>query len=225
MSIKYSIIIPTCKENNLIPCLESIRKFTDLSETEIIVICNGYDGNPPVDVSAISFSEKIGYPAAINAGIASAQGEFIILLNDDTQLLEQSKNQWIELLSTPFSDEKMAITGPWMVKNTEIDRDFMIFFCVMIRKSALDLIGPLDAKAFGFGYGEDVDLCCRAVDFGYKIAQVPVSYKLPYDGRIAVGQFPIWHEGNAPCRIRETQTFPDSRAAWCQTSSRYGRSS
>ena len=42
-----SIVIPTCKEKNLLPCLESIREYTDMDQVEVIAVCNGYDGLPP----------------------------------------------------------------------------------------------------------------------------------------------------------------------------------
>ena len=121
----------------------------------------------------IWYPEKIGYPAACNAGIKEAKGESIVLLNDDTILLPQGTNDWLNILSAPFSDPKVAITGPWMMRKTpEIQQDFICFFCCMIRKSALDTIGLLD-EVFGAGYAEDVDLCCRAVASGLRLVQVP----------------------------------------------------
>jgi beta-1,4-mannosyl-glycoprotein beta-1,4-N-acetylglucosaminyltransferase len=196
-SMKYSIIIPTCKEKNLIPCLESVRKFTDLTDTEIIVVANGYDGVPKPDVRWIYIEDMIGYPAAVNAGIKVSKGEYVILLNDDTILLEQPNNQWIEILSRAFWDDKMSIAGPWMNWCPYAEHDFLIFFCVMIRKSVFDTIGLLDVEAFGVGYGEDCDLCCKAKAAGFKISQVPIPDKLHYDGRMALGSFPIYHAGNA----------------------------
>lgn len=42
--MKYSIIIPTAfdkREELLQPCIESIQKYTDLTDVEIIVVANG----------------------------------------------------------------------------------------------------------------------------------------------------------------------------------------
>jgi hypothetical protein len=94
----------------------------------------------------------------------------------------------------------MAIAGPWMNWCPWAEHDFLIFFCVMIRKSVFETIGVLDEKAFGVGYGEDCDLCCKAKAAGYKIAQVPVPDRINYDGRMALGQFPIFHAGNETFR-------------------------
>lgn len=197
--MSISIIIPTCKSENLIPCLESIWKYSD--KVEIIVVCNGYGGLAPDGCIVSWHDEMIGYPAAVNEGIKLATGDFIVLLNDDTVLLPQEKNDWLNLLSAPFSDPEVAITGPWKMRNTEIERDFICFFCCMIRRSAIDSVGLLDARTFGAGYSEDVDWCCRAQHRGFKIVQVPVEDDVPYDGRFGYGAFPIYHAGN--------QTFKD----------------
>lgn len=222
--IKNSIIIPTafdkCQEL-LKPCIESIIKFTNLLETEVIVVANGCTDDtenyvrwleqsyiqipqfPPYindnrqlcprdRFKVISFPEAIGYPAAINAGIREAKGEFIIPFNNDNILLGQEYNKWIEILSQPFEDSKVAITGPWMMHSAEIDREFLCFFCVMIRKSILNEIGLLD-EIFTPGFGEDVDLSCKAVDAGYKIIAVDTT---DYDAAagLGLGHFPIYHK-------------------------------
>jgi len=201
---QISIIIPTAfdgLESRLKPCLESIRKFTDLSETEIIVVKNGCTWVEDLMVDQVlSFNEAIGYPAAINAGINVAKGDYVVLLNDDTILLEQSRHTWIDLLLRAFWDERMAVAGPWMNWCPWAEHNFLIFFCVMIRKSVFERIGVLDEEAFGVGYGEDCDFCCKAKAVGYKICQVPIADKLDYDGRMALGQFPIYHAGNETFR-------------------------
>src|SRR4029077_15523388 len=123
-------------------------------QSEIIVVKNGctWIADLP-DCKVLSFDDAIGYPAAVNYGIKQAQGDYVVLLNDDTILLEQPKNQWIEILLRAFWDEQMAIAGPWMNWCPWAEHDFLIFFCVMIRKSVFERIGLLDEEAFGVGYG------------------------------------------------------------------------
>lgn len=204
--MKNSIIIPTafakCDEL-LRPCLESIVAYTDLSETEVIVVSNGCtDGTDDYVLSLghgfrlQSWPEPLGYPQAVNLGIEWAEGEFVIPFNNDNVLLSQTKNAWIDILAAPFADPDVAISGPWKNWCPFAERDFLIFFCVMIRKSVLADIGYLDLS-FREGYGEDCDLCCKAVDKGYKVVQVPTPSKVAYDGMQASGQFPIYHRGNA----------------------------
>lgn len=208
MNLKFSIVIPTYNkcEEALRPCLESLVKFTDLSETEIIVVANGCTDGTETFVKSIAeahkniklvwFSEAIGYTKAGNEGIKASSGEFIVLLNNDTVLLDQPQNQWLDILVKPFyEDEKIAITGPMKTFSPSAGRDFLIFFCVMISRRALNEIGLMD-EIFAPGYGEDTDWTCRAEDMGWKIKQVPENSSLYYGHNRMTGNFPIYHEGN-----------------------------
>src|SRR5258708_7523634 len=103
-NIKYSIIIPTYQhfQDCLLPCIESVLKYTDISNIEIIIIANGCnDGTNEYLLSLdknlfkIIIDEKpLGYTKATNLGIKEASGEYIILLNNDILLLDQPKNLW-----------------------------------------------------------------------------------------------------------------------------------
>lgn len=137
---KVSIIIPTCKSTNLIPCLESIKKYTDLSDKEIIICANGYDGERGdfEGFNLIWHDERIGYTKAINEGIKQAKGEYIVLLNDDTVFLPQEIDTCINVLLEPFKDEKIGITGPMKTYCPHSQRDFLIFFCVAIPRKILE---------------------------------------------------------------------------------------
>jgi beta-1,4-mannosyl-glycoprotein beta-1,4-N-acetylglucosaminyltransferase len=201
--VKYSIIIPTYT-HPVGELLESIVKFTDMDNTEIIVVANGCSSEKLTDIYSFKdahknvyvrlFNEGIGYPAAVNAGIKSSFGEFIIPLNDDCVLLPQEKNKWLDVLAAPFSDPRMAATGPYMNWSEAAEYWFLIFFCVMLRKSALDNVGLLDEFLYP-GYGEDTDLCIRLKRAGWKIAQVPTDARpdLNHDIKCAIGDFPIFH--------------------------------
>ncbi|MDO8300927.1 glycosyltransferase, partial [Lacisediminimonas sp.] len=43
-------------------------------------------------------------------------------------------------------------------------------FCLLLRRSLLQTLGPLDAGLFPHGYGEENDYCLRAADAGYALA-------------------------------------------------------
>ena len=194
--MKYSIIIPTYNhlDDLLKPCIESIIKYTNLNnETELIVVANGckdktseYMGNLPKSLNIIflDFKEALGYTKATNEGIKIAKGEFVILLNNDTKLLEQEKNQWLLMLREPFDlAYKMAVTGPLLLDSTGTrpGQKFVVFFCAMIKKSLFNELGLLD-EIFTPGGGEDTDFCLKAIDKGYIIAEVGLGF-----------QFPIFH--------------------------------
>jgi len=204
MKPKYSVIVPTYNhlEDCLKPCLESVKKFTNLDNVEVIVVANGCTDGTDKYIDSLGypfklvwFDEGIGFTRAINEGVKVSQGEYIILLNNDTILLDKNypKNTWITMLEAPFlTDAKMGVTGPLMLHDDYADSDVMIFFCVMIKKEVFDKIGLLD-EIFTPGGGEDIDFCIRAMQAGYTQAMVPTDkLKRTFTNE---GKFPIYHKG------------------------------
>ena len=97
-----SIIIPTyTNHKGLVECLDSIKKYTDMSQAEIIVVANGAPEETR-PLATLWFDKPLGFAKAVNAGIRASKGDYVVLLNDDCVLLPQPPNQWIELLRRPF---------------------------------------------------------------------------------------------------------------------------
>ena len=198
--MKYSIIIPTYSNfEGLKACLESIEKYTDLTQAEVIVSCNGCPDETLIYLREKPFivihnQDPIGYARAVNEGIKYAQGEYLVLLNDDTVLLEQEKNDWLTILESGMVGN-VAITGPLLSYSPPAEHNFIIFFCAMIKRILIDEIGKLDTS-FGVGGGEDTDYCIKAERAGYSFAQVPNENLSIRDG-FMVGSFPIYHKGEA----------------------------
>lgn len=202
--MRISVIIPTYNHLSdcLIPCLESIKKYTDYPDFEVLVVANGCKDGTKAYVESLGppfkliwIEEAAGYTESTNEGIKAATGDFVILLNNDTVLLPQKKNQWLEILTAPFfQDEKIGITGPMKTYCPKAKRDFLIFFCVCTRKKFFDEIGLLD-EAFSPGYGEDTDWCCKLENSGYKIHSICNNTSYSGPNRM-LGDFPIYHEGN-----------------------------
>jgi GT2 family glycosyltransferase len=198
---KYSIVIPTYNhcDDLLKPCLESIQEYTDLSDVEIIVVANGcvdntreYLSKSTVPTKTVWFDEGIGYTRATNEGINVATGEYVILLNNDTQFLPQERNDWLNRLVTPFVDPKVGVTGVLELYDKSAESNFLVFFCVMIRRTLFDEIGTLD-EIFSPGYGEDIDFCIRANRAGYECKWVNTVF---YQDERRHTTFPIWHKNN-----------------------------
>lgn len=206
--MKYSIVIPTYNhcDDLLKPCITSIiRNTIPSTDFEIIVVANGctdntreyLDGLSGFNLKTLWFDESIGYTKATNEGIIAADptSEYIILLNNDVILLDQKPNQWIEMLEQPFTvkNGKAGVTGPMKGYNSDTDRNFLIFFCVMIRSSVFSEIGLLD-EIFSPGSGEDVDFCIRAENAGYQIIETGET-TFEQGAHVGTGSFPIYHEG------------------------------
>jgi len=185
--MKYSIVIPTYNncEKYLKPCIDSIIKYTDMNNVELVVSANGCKDNTKQylfylasaipNLKAVWHDEPIGFARATNAGIKAATANRIILLNNDTVLLERAKNKWLEMLDTG------DISGVWSQYSPITKRRFAVFFCVMIDRKVFDAIGLLNEE-YGVGGCEDIEFCYQAEQAGFKI-------DLNFDD----GSFPIYH--------------------------------
>lgn len=211
--VKYSIIIPTAfdhLEKDLKPCIESILKYTDLTDVEVIVVSNGCTDTTDAYVQGIisgagdkfkllSFPEALGYPKAVNKGIDVAMGEYIVFLNNDVILLEQPKNQWLDYLVEPFiKDPLMGVTGTRKNYHMEAGREFIVFYCAMTT-SALANRFRLNEE-YGVGTCDDVEFCIEVENAGYKLATVPLGHPplVTLPGQpVPTSSFPLYHLGGS----------------------------
>lgn len=186
-------------------CLQSIEKYSNYPNMEIIVVDNASsDGSPEFLknwqtssglIRKLILNEKnLGFAAANNQGLSIAQGEYLVLLNNDTYVTPG----WIRTLYQHLKfDHSIGIIGPVtnnIGNEAKIDiqyknMDEMIdlsskytsknlgetfeisttaFFCVMIPRNVFNAVGQLD-EAFGLGFFEDDDYCRRLEQHGFKI--------------------------------------------------------
>ena len=185
-------------------CLNSIERFTHYGRMEIIVVDNASsDGTPDYLVawhdsrpnsSIILNTDNLGFAAANNQGLKIAQGEYVVLLNNDTEVTPG----WLRTLMNHFRlDETLGLVGPVTnnignearikisYKNSEEMREkariytmqhvgetfpirTLAFFCVMMPRRVYERVGPLD-EAFGRGFFEDDDYCRRVEQAGWRL--------------------------------------------------------
>jgi glycosyltransferase involved in cell wall biosynthesis len=209
--MKYSVIIPTYNhcDDLLKPCVESIFKYTNLADIELIISANGCSDNTSLYLDQLRYKfnslnlannikivwsdAPLGYPKAVNDGIKVSTTDKIVLLNNDCILLEQNQNDWLKILNTPFEkNQKCGVSCVVKEHSKVMNYDFAIFFCVMIHKKLFDEIGYLNEE-YTPGSGEDMEFCILAQQNGYEICQ---SYDIaPLDEKYFTGHFPIYHLG------------------------------
>ena len=153
------------------------------------------------EVKVIALPENRGFTGGNNAGIRTAQGEIIILLNNDTEVdphwlaevlaaferhpeagLVASKMKLFDRRDTFHTagdfyrvDGTPGNRGVWKIDRGQYDREEYIFSAcggsAAYRKSMLDQIGLLDEDFF---YScEDIDLAWRAQLAGWKCIYTP----------------------------------------------------
>lgn len=97
MNTELSIIIVNYNTKDMTEaCVDSIRKWSQGSAWEIIVVDNGStDGSAETlkkihGIRLIVNAKNVGFAKANNKGIQSAKGKYILLLNSDTEIREDS---------------------------------------------------------------------------------------------------------------------------------------
>lgn len=210
--MKYSIVIPTYNhcDDLLKPCIESIFKYTNMRDVELIVSANGCKDNTKEYLEKLSdkfreigfeenlkivwHDEPLGYSKATNVGIQKATTDYIVLLNNDTVLLHQYKDLWLDKLVAPFIKNvncgiSCVIKGP----SEPAGKDFAIFFCVMVHRKVFNKIGLLNEE-YGVGGGEDTEFCIEAERVGFEVCQC-LDIEWSEESSMYTGSFPIYHKG------------------------------
>src|SRR5215217_2731089 len=97
---KVSIIMPTKDHAHLLKsCIESIERLTTYRNYEILIIDN--DSTEPATLEylaktphrVIPFREEYNYSRINNLGVSQSKGEYVLLLNDDTEVIS---GEWLE---------------------------------------------------------------------------------------------------------------------------------
>ena len=210
---KYSIVIPTFNKCNelLKPCIESVKAATDLTEAEVIVVANGCFDNTREYVESLGepfkliwSDEQLGFTKATNLGLKTAQGEYVVLLNNDVIIYNRPEpNYWLKLMREPFEKyDRVGMTGPMkFIGVPNISNDFIMFFAAMTKKTILEEVGYLD-ESFTPGGVEDVDFGYRLTQANYAMIEVPegIINNPPNAGGLSATEFPIYHPGGTTCR-------------------------
>jgi GT2 family glycosyltransferase len=116
-----SIVIPSKNAFDIVRCcVESIYATTAYQSFEVILVDTGSD-DPAVlrwyeDVAArhesfrvIDWPEKpFSYARSCNAGADAARGEILVMLNNDTEVLEPS---WLEVLAAEAQQPEVGVVG------------------------------------------------------------------------------------------------------------------
>lgn len=148
---------------------------------------------------------NLGFVGTINRGMAHFPSQDVVLLNSDVIVpADWLKRLQAEAYShphvatvTPFSNNATICSFPNFLEDNPlafnldvhtIDAVFRqstfscisaptgVGFCMFIRRACLNQIGYLNAEKFGRGYGEENDLCQRAIKAGWLNILTPNIY-------------------------------------------------
>lgn len=208
MSLSASIIIPAWNGRDYIEaCLTSVMAQSP-APLEVIVVDNAStDGTADLiadkfpSVRLIQNVRNRGFSGGCNAGLAIAQGDYFVLLNQDTAV----DADWLQILSQTLDNREVGIAGckifypdgktiqhagvaiDWplgltshvghgqpdsQTLNTPASVEAVTGAAMAFRRDVLAAVGPLD-EGFWPGYFEDVDFCLRVREAGYDIQLAP----------------------------------------------------
>lgn len=212
---KVSIIIPVYNQYSFtMKCLRSIKENTKSENYEIILTddCSTDETrnieNCVENITVIHNSPNKGFLKNCNYAVERAKGEYIYLLNNDTQLLPLAIDKLVEILDSDetigaagskliYPDGKLQGAGSNISKNACIisighlenpldekyneikEVDYCCGASLMIRKELWQMLGGFD-EYFAPAYFEETDLCMRIKKQGYKVIYQPLSEVVHY---------------------------------------------
>lgn len=184
------ILIPTFDSPQMIgPCVRSIVDHR-LSENlfHIYIVNNGrFEAMKVLDsigdrnklyVTVLQCEKNHGWEGGLEIGLKESKARFVVFMNDDTYV-PTSSSLWLNRMLRFFDDPKVAAVGPMSncvmgfqnmflpIPQEWFYVSYLIGFCVVIRRSALDEIGGLDVS-MPF-HGDDLDWSIRFRQAGYKL--------------------------------------------------------
>ncbi|MAS35731.1 MAG: glycosyl transferase [Anaerolineaceae bacterium] len=225
-----SIIIPNWNGARFLPvCLDSLARQTYLA-LEVIVVDNAstdeshdiLKARAPA-VQLLALPENRGFTGACNAGIEAASGDFIALLNNDTEvdpnwaaaiidafgrhpdvgsvaskMLLFDRRDYFHTAGDFFTvDGRAGNRGVWQQDSGQYDQEAFVFSAcggsAVYRRTMLDQIGLLDDDFFFSG--EDVDLGWRAQLTGWRCLYVPTAIVYHYLSATGGGVTASYYDG------------------------------
>ncbi len=214
---RVSVVIPTLDHSeDVIRCLESVSAAGDSTSIELILVD---DGSTPkhverfesiVGLRLVRMPSNVGFADACIAGISAAGGEYLMLLNNDTEVLPG----WIDALTAELDrDPTVGVVGAMIVQSnlvlqeagafvmadgtahqygnhdnpldwryrTRREVDYCSGAALLVRRSVWDETDGFDEQ-FKPAYYEDADLCFRARELGSKVVYQPGSTILHKEG-------------------------------------------
>ncbi len=214
---KVSIIIPTYNEVvYTYNCIHSIFENNDFKDYEIIVADDKSAEDTAIlwdnfeNLVIIRNENNLGFLRNCNHAATKARGEYIVFLNNDTQV----QKDWLkELLYIFEHNDKAGLVGSKLVYpdgslqeaggviwrdgsahnygntgnpgacqyNYVKEADYISGASIMIRKALWQQLGGFD-ELYLPAYGEDSDLCFRVREQGYKVIYQPFSVVVHFEG-------------------------------------------
>ena len=216
-SPKVSIIIPVYNNfDYTYHCLLAIHKHTPLDLVEIIIADdNSQDETINIkeyikNITVIRNNQNLGFLKNCNNASKYAKGEFLVFLNNDTQV----QPNWLEALLSCFEDPVVGLVGPKFVYedgilqeagaiifqdgfakrygtldnplkpkyNYKKEVDYVSGACMLLRRELWEKLGGFD-EYLAPAYYEDTDLAFCIRKLGLKVIYQPKAVSVHFESK------------------------------------------
>lgn len=226
----FSVVIPNWNGKHFLKtCLDALAAQT-YPAVEVIIADNASsDGSQALiredypDVKLVQLTTNTGFTGACNAGIRAATGDYVALLNNDTEvdpgwvaavvdaferhpeagiiaskMLLFDQRDRIHTAGDYFTiDGRAGNRGVWQQDNNQFDQEAYVFSACggssAYRRTMLDQIGLLDDDFF-FSL-EDIDLAWRAQLTGWRCLYTPDAIVYHHLSATGGGVTASFHDG------------------------------
>ncbi len=196
-------------------CLRSLQPHLETANAEIVLVDNASSDETSKlfdsirGATIVRNSRNQGYAEGVNRAAAAAVGEYLLFLNNDTRLLDDSLNAAINFLSTHgdvgavggrivLLDGTLQEAGCTLWREGDAfqygrgdnpaspeylfqrDVDYCSGAFLMTRRELFEKMNGLD-PAFAVGYFEDIDYCVRLWRAGWRVVYLPEVMILHYE--------------------------------------------
>ena len=175
------LICPTYNNSQMLSqCINSILALNLQYPVEIFVINNGHPdslsriGSHPLVHIIQTGGRNLGWEGGLKLGLEKTTSSIVGFINDDIYVPTASKD-WLRAMMAHFQDPQVGAVGPssntvmgpqniWkLLPHTSIETSYLIGFCMLVRRKALEEAGGVDDSLPG---GDDLDLSIRLRDKG-----------------------------------------------------------
>ncbi len=222
-----SIIIPTRDKRDILDaCLKSILKKTHYTPYELLVINNSSTKESLAHMTNLQkkgikifhYQAPFNFSSIINFGVSKAHGEYIVILNNDTEiitpdwlesLLEHSQREDVGVVSPKLlfpnkkiqhagvllHPKKIAVHANYFKPSNDFTSNFIRDYsavsgaCMMFRKSIFLKIGKFD-EIFPIQYN-DIDFCLRLRKKNYHVIYTPYAELYHYESLTRVKSYDL----------------------------------
>jgi GT2 family glycosyltransferase len=197
VSLKADIVIPCYKELEVTKtCVESILNNTAGVDIRLVIVNDG--AFPPLkryvarlkkywkNIVYVESKKQLGASGATNLGLKNCERAFVVLMNNDTEVLPHMNNWLFKFIQKLALDPELGAVGPvsnfiFGIQQTAYSAQFampehytkvLIPLCMCIKREVINKVGLFDEQFTmenKIGLNQDLDYSIRIREAGYKM--------------------------------------------------------